>query len=179
VRITVQLDERRLRGAARQLGHDRAPVAVARALNRTVRTVRTHASRDVAKDMGIAKGDVMKAMTLKDATRFTLKALVSVFGRRMPLSRFRARQTRRGVTYRLPGGRDLLPGGFIATMRSDHEGVFLRRRKARLPIDEKFGPSVPYVFAKAKITDALKRLARSTFSKNLERETKFLERGSH
>jgi len=42
------------------------------------------------------------------------------------------RQTREGASVR----GHLFPGGFIATMVSGHRGIFMRRGRARLPIDE-------------------------------------------
>lgn len=47
------------------------------------------------------------------------------------------RQNRRGVSARINReGRSQIPGAFIATMPSGHKGVFLRRGKRSLPIDE-------------------------------------------
>jgi hypothetical protein len=44
----------------------------------------------------------------------------------------------------------------------------------RLPIVERFGPSLPHVFVQAKIQTALDRYARATFEKNLAHEVAFI-----
>jgi hypothetical protein len=65
-----------------------------------------------------------------------------------------------GVTYRMGGAQKRLPHAFIARLASGHRGVFERTqgkfmriqkrswKKKRQAIHEKFGPSLPHVFAK-------------------------------
>lgn len=58
-----------------------------------------------------------------------------------------ARQTKAGVTFSVNAGkRSFIRGAFIQTMSSGHTGVFFRRGKARLPIDEAFSTRVSDVF---------------------------------
>lgn len=40
------------------------------------------------------------------------------------------------------GGRQIAEGAFIATMPNEYKGVFKRLGKARLPIEQLFGPSI-------------------------------------
>jgi hypothetical protein len=50
-------------------------------------------------------------------------------------------QTRKGVSVEVNRGkRTLVQGAFLAMMRSGHVGIFRRRGKARLPIEELLGP---------------------------------------
>lgn len=175
----------------RALGEN-APLAAARALNRTIASVQTAAVRDVATDMGITQASVRKGMAIEKATRATLRATLTVTGRRLPLSAFNAKgpEPSRGrgrVTYRIGrGARTTVPGAFFATMRSGHRGVFRRigtssRRSNKswgpnLPIRELRGPSLPHVFTADKIAEARAALADELLPKNLAHEISFLTR---
>jgi hypothetical protein len=149
--------------------------AGARAINRSITTVNAQASREIAKDIGLPVTQVKRSMRIIRARFESLVGSVEVTGRRIPIEAFAARQTRRGVTYRgRGGGRKLIPGAFRAQMPSGHRGVFLRRGKARLPIAEKFGPSLPKVASNAAITATMRRVAEEAMRKNLLAEVKFL-----
>lgn len=157
--VQVQLDERRLKRIERSLrdvpfGMEKA---ISRAINKVAVAARTLILRMITGQIAVTQRDLRRrSIRLRKASFGKLFAVVSVRGGRIPLSRFGARQTRRGVTYRIrkTGGRSRIDGAFLATMPGGHTGVFLRRadesqpggRVRRLPIDEKFGPSVPEVF---------------------------------
>lgn len=175
MRITARYEDREIRQALLTLRDD-ATLAIARALNKSIVTVRSASVKEIAKNVGLSQKDVRAVMGTKLATRTDLEASVTVTGKRIPLLKFRARQTRAGVSYRLSGGRGQAPGAFIATMRSGHQGVFRRRGRARLPIDELHGPSLPHVFSQGVITAALRRLAKAVMPKNLAHEISFLLR---
>ncbi len=139
--------------AARQL-RERAPIAIARALNRTGATARTAMVREVSRDLGLQQKAIRDQFLSSDARPDKLVFRLSTTGKRIPLYDFKARGPMpsrgrgRGVTAKLPGGAGSYPNAFIARMRSGHLGVFQRRGKARLPIYELMGPSLPKVFAK-------------------------------
>lgn len=142
------------RGVARLA--QRYPNAVTRAMNRAATSARVVMVREVARDLGLRQADISDNITIRPtfvsgasgnvSTKFTAQVIGS--GARIPLYRFRARQTRAGVTARLPTGAGTYPGAFIATMKSGHVGVFKRKGATRLPIQELFGPSVTRVFEK-------------------------------
>lgn len=129
-------------------------VATARAINRTADSEKVALSRAIATDMGIQVGVVKAAITVEKATTHRLTAFVIAKGARLPLIDLRAsgptpsRGRGRGVSYRVFGTTRRLPHAFIAKMASGHVGVFGRSGKARLPIHEKFGPSIAHVFRK-------------------------------
>lgn len=175
MRIAVTVHSADLSRVLREL-RDQSPVAVSRALNRTITNVQTGARREISADTGLPVRRVGHAMKLERATRSKLRAALQVRGARIPLIDFKARQTRKGVSYRLPTGRGSLPGGFIARMRSGHVGVFKRVGKSRLPIGEKFGPSLPRVFLQARVTRVLHSIVETQMAKNLQHEVNFLLR---
>jgi hypothetical protein len=129
------------------------PVVAMRATNDALGAARTDVRRGLAADSGLTQAVVRQSMSEVRATVSRPEARLTVTGRRIPLIDFRARQTRTGVSYRLPGGRNTVPGGFIQTMRSGHRGVFKRRGRPRLPIDELFGPSLPHIVRRRGLFD--------------------------
>lgn len=160
-----------------------APQRIARALNRSADSAKTLLVREVAKDLGVSQTENMtRGDGIRDLIRVkhasgsgeNLAALVSVSGARLPLSRFKARQTRNGVAANLGpggGGRKQYPGTFLATTRSGHTGVWQRSGRKRLPIHQKYGPSLPHVFTKHQ--PAGQARGEEQLIKNLQHELKF------
>jgi hypothetical protein len=68
-------------------------------------------------------------------------------GKEIPLAKYPARQTKRGVSVLVnKGKRKLVRGAFLATMKSGHTGVFRREGKQRLPIKHALSSRVSDVF---------------------------------
>ncbi len=143
-----------------------------RAVNRSMQTVRTATLRGLAEDTGLAQRDIRPSLGLTRATFGQPQARLVVTGRRIPLIAFRARQTLTGVSYRLPGGRGTIAHAFLATMRSGHRGVFRRRGRARLPIVELRGPSLPQIVRNRDLFNPAP--AEAVLRKNLQHEVDFL-----
>jgi hypothetical protein len=181
--ITLRLDTTDFQRAVRKL-KAKAPVAIARSLNRAAKSAHTAQARAVAQDMGIPVGTAKKAMRIEEATAGALVSRVEARGARLPLIAFRARGPEpsrgrgRGVTARLPGGAGRYPRAFIATLQSGHRGVFERAsaltRRSRgawgknLPILEKHGPSIPHVFNKHRAVGIA--AGEASLTKNLSHE---------
>lgn len=173
-RADIKFDSREIEQALQALGA-KAPIAMARTLNRTADAVRTEATRQMATDLGLPQNQIRDKLFIVRATPQDLLAEVRVSEKkRIPLLSFSARQTSRGVAYRLSGGRSEVPSAFIASMRSGHRGVFKRRSRSRLPIRELFGPSLQRVFTRAKIVGAMKQKAITELAKNLVHEVRFI-----
>lgn len=196
MRIEITVDDFKLREGLRRPPEN----IVARALNRSMVWVHTRTVRAVAADLGVPQRRIDDRILLSPATPGRLTAVINVTGRRIPLVEFGARETARGVTYRIGGqGRSLADRAFIATMKSGHRGVFRRltaagplpkvgkraeRQRAarlmvgRLPIYELFGPSVPRVAVETRIHDRVREAAATVFPKNLEHEMNFARGGA-
>jgi hypothetical protein len=132
----------------------KASRVMVRALNRAATSGRLVLVQNIAADTGLKSATVRAALTLRDATPARPEARIAASLKRIPLIDFNAkgpepsRGRGRGVSYKLRGGGGRLPHAFIATMASGHRGVFMRSRSARLPIGEKFGPSLGHVLGK-------------------------------
>jgi len=176
--FSMRFNTTQIERAITQLG-DRAPRAIARALNRSALSTRTLMVRHMAKDMGLNVRKVREQVEIEEAkpTKDRLRARVIASGKRIPLIDFRARGPEpsrgrgRGVSARLPGGKGRYPNAFISTMKSGHRGVFQRKGKGRLPIYELFGPSLPHVFTKY-VPDGLAR-GEEAMQKNLAHELSY------
>jgi len=164
------------------------PLVMARALNRAGISGRAAMTKAIAQDTGLASRYVARDIKLDRASRTQPVVVVTVEGRRLPLIAFGARGPEpsrgrgRGVSYRLPGGRNRIPDAFIATVGiGEHKGVFKRigvsRHKSvgawskNLPIVELRGPSIPHVFEKK--FPIFRAAAEESLLKNLASEISF------
>jgi hypothetical protein len=159
--ISLRLDTTPWKKGLDALGK-RAPIALARALNRTGNSERTAMARAVAADMGIKVGTARDAIKVEKATARTLVTRVIAKGKRLPLIDLKARGPYpsrgrgRGVSYVSQGGqRKSIANAFIAVVRragqdggehEGHKGVFIRPGKRRLPIKQLYGASIARSF---------------------------------
>jgi len=144
--------------------------AATRSLNRTNDQVATIARRLIAKEMGIPVKAVRAGMFKFKATRQRLGAATVARGRPLNLARFKARQTKRGVSASAWGKRKVYKGAFIA---NQGRTVFKRTSKQRLPIRPVWGPSIPKTMLKAAIIKAMQQHARNQWQKNFARDMQF------
>jgi minor tail protein Z (GPZ) len=195
--LTTKID---LSGALRKLEILRSeqPKAIIRALNKTSKSARAQAAREiVGVGYGMKIAGIKKAISIRRATRAELTAIVQASGKPIPLINYSARQTKAGVSVAVLNGRTTITGAFIATMPSGHKGVYLRvgsatekRMVARgamkitkgrkiaykhgLPIRQLFGPSVPNAFVNKLVQEAVIRTIRERFGVVLEQELRYI-----
>lgn len=174
--ITVSLDTSMSIKAVQRL-RETAPLASARALNRTATTARAQMARLISQDLGIPVNQVRDQLVIAEARPDFLISKVIATGKRIPLIDLKAkgpepsRGRGRGVTYKLRGNTTRIPNAFIAQMRSGHRGVFKRVGRGRLPIVELRGPSLPRVFTK--FAHRIAALMQPVLQKNLLSEFRF------
>jgi hypothetical protein len=149
--IEIKFDKQKLKAIERQLAAvPRAlPKVMSRALNRTATSARTATSRSLATQTGLKVKDVRSRIHIERASYSHWRSAIRISTKRLGLLAFRARQTKRGVSYRSGSGRETIGHAFIAVMSSGHRGVFKRKTAARLPIVELHGPSLAQVFVDA------------------------------
>lgn len=88
--------------------------ALRRTINRTLTTGRARIARDVRAETGLRSKTVRARLKIIRATLTDLTGIIVVGAKRIPLYEFRARQTKRGVTYQIRRGvRVLLERAFI------------------------------------------------------------------
>ena len=201
LRMSVEAD---VAGILAQFDDIRDPApAVARAINKTVTTVRAKTAQQIrAAGYQIKSSDIKASLkTNRRATKLLLVAYLDATGRPIPLIKYGAREQRRpggGVTVKVLHGTKLIQGAFIATMPTGHKGVFVRAgsaahtalglkgkhagiRRGRtsyrhgLPIVELYGPSVTAAFKSERVQSYMLDTAQKRFPVVLQQELKFLQ----
>ena len=139
--------------------------ALVRALNMAGRRVTGVATSEVAAKYFITKGQVKKTFPpMQRATVDNPVAKIRSVGPVNSLYHFRT-NPKTPPSNRVPAlkvavkrgeGLKDLPGAFIAKHKNnDALGVFIRRGSARLPIDKKYGPSIPGMLKNEQIVERL------------------------
>ncbi len=197
--FTIKINEAQLADVKTMLrGMDKlANTVIVRAMNKTLTGVKTDASTEIRKEITATKKVVDATFVISKATAsangFTGGSIRST-GRPLPLISFSARQTKLGVSVQVKRNRSrkVIPGTFIATMKSAHKGVFWREwhgggkaspkkkipygrlpREYRLPIAERFGPRVPDILSNEPIMKSVLDQADERMRKNLDHELSF------
>lgn len=152
---------------------DRATIA---ALNRTADRGRTLAVREMQRDLGASSQKTLRdAVTVDRATSAKAVAFIEARGKRIPIIELNPKprtvsKRRRGVPGVTWGAKNrLIAGSFIAKLVSGHTGVFKRRGKERLPIDELKGPSAAKVFSNRSVQTPVRALLRDFFPQEFKR----------
>lgn len=141
MQIKIQTNFPQVARQLETLQKDIANKAVASSLNKTVALARTAMSREIRAEFNMSAATVNQSLRIQRASaakgRFELSATLSSIsrpGRRsLNLARFSARQTRKGVTFKVKRGgpRKLIPGAFLI---NGGNTVMIREGKTRLPI---------------------------------------------
>lgn len=171
VTIKTEWRTREVRHLLDQLKPKKQRQGLSVAVNATAKQVRTQAARMVAKEMGTRRKDIDGAIIIRPFSQpETLEATVKGQGAPLPLAKFGAKQTRKGVTAKAWGKRKLYPGAFLATMKSGHSGAFVRKGKKRLPIKEMWGPGVGKTMAQGAVSDTLQTFGTERLQANVLRQ---------
>jgi hypothetical protein len=155
------------------------PKAAARTLNKTATHVRAEMAKDARERYNVKSADVKRSMgSLSKATPSRLRALFRAKGKRMALTYFMTASAitrtmqqagikikrRKPVSFTVSRGKkQMIPGSFVAKMKSGHIGVFKRTNATPLPIQEKTGPATSQMLSGAftRMKDTYEFMART------------------
>lgn len=174
VAVTAQWDQRQL-SVLRDRGLERALTkAISWAGRDAIRAVRSAGSKGVRARKRMKAGRVNASLVLtfpRGAKHIDDMAWrMDVSGKPIPLVDFPNRQTKKGVSVAVNRGRRVLVlSAFRATMKSGHVGIFKRRDKKRLPIDELFSTRVSDVFLDGGFVPSLVERGQLVFGKTFDR----------
>lgn len=178
MQINVKADVQKVMAMLNDTQRNIVPKAASRAINKTLTTVTAEAARQIKQDIGsgISIGFIKSNLEKKQANFNSLYASVTAKGKRLPVIEIdpHAKQTAAGVSYKTRGETHEIPHAFLADMKSGHKGVFTRKDKSRLPISEKYGPSLPKVFTNNAIMTALVNVANQRWQTTFNQEINFL-----
>lgn len=179
-----------------------AQKAVARALNRAVQSGKTAASKSARQTHLLQPKKLSEALTVKRADAGLVASLIAR-GKPRALTYYKVKPSHPLYAQVKKSGGGSIPDGFTATMKTRHNGVFVRRQegsrgpikkylqsekprnkkrgggmtKGRAAIKELFGPSVPGIMKNQSAIDAFSAQAEETFSNRLRHEVKALVKG--
>lgn len=165
------------RGQIGALLTDAPEKALLRALSKSIRdagrAMKAASTRSVRFRKRIKVKRVNESLPLKfsyGSSIEDLEARMDVSADPIPVAEFPHRQTSRGVSVAINAGRRvMITSAFEARMRSGHLGVFKRRGKARLPIDELYSTRVSDVFSDNGMIPAVQARAEMVFSQTFDR----------
>ena len=181
----IEFSADRINRAIAALSHipGAAPQAIANAINRASETARTEAARKVRESYYIKHGDVIGTINIKKATPSDLAAAVISKGGPSPLMKFKVTPSAPQPRRRTPiivrvkrGGGGTIRRAFVAQMQSGHIDVFNRVGQSRLPIIERYGPSIPQMLGSPTVTQWVREKAGEKLEERLNHEiTRILE----
>lgn len=148
--------------------------ALMRSMNRALQEGRTAGTRAAAKAYTLRAKDVRPTFAMHKATKSRLDAELLSRGRNVPLSAYahkprtdttgaNRKQVRVGVK---KGGLKPLGQAFISKGR-----VMQRLGATRLPVEQKYGPSVPGIIGSDEVSEAVVDTMGKAVEKRLEHET--------
>ena len=162
-----------------RLSADIGNKATASALNKTVAQAKTAMSREIRAEFNVSAGKVAESLVVNKAigmgARFSLSAALeskAKRGRSINLAAFAARQTSKGVTFKVKknGPRKLIPGAFLI---NDGKTVMIRVGKQRLPIKALQTIDVAQMFNTKRINAKVLRFIEDKFPAIFVNEAKY------
>lgn len=144
------------------------PQAVARALTRTAEETKTAVGRALVMQTGLPAREVGKALRATPASVGSLSAAIVARGSYVPLGRFQARQTKRGVSATPWAKRRIFGGTFV--IPSYGNNVYKRVGKARFPLHKLYGPAIPKELPKDQSAAAFWSTVPPVLAKRLDHE---------
>lgn len=173
--------------------------AIARALNKTVKSVSSDSAKKITEKLNVTQSTVKRDFKTYKATYTKLTAAVRAKGKPVALGKtLRVRQIQRGVSVMVKKDkpRKVIRHAFIAKI-GKHKGIFQRDwtqkpgynpvypvrqkgfyarlpRKYKLPVKELFGPRVPDIFSNRDVMGPILQKASAHLEKNMGHEAEFV-----
>ena len=145
---------------------NRAPKAIARALNHTGGVASTQVKRALVRQVGVKSAAVNAALRKVRATPAGLIFELRSSGKHLGLKDFAARQTKRGVSAAPWRQRRVFPNTFMGP--GGH--VYKRTSKKRLPIEKLWGPSIPKEMVRGESAQAFRSTVAERLPQRLQHE---------
>jgi hypothetical protein len=171
ITVRVEVDAAPVLAILETLASPAFEQVAALALNDTAKNAQVQAASQVAPLIGLPSREVKAALSIEPARSDHLEAAVVARGKAIPMIRFRPQASRTsGVRVRIGDKVEQYRRAFIANVRNAHRGVFERVGKARFPIRELYGPSVPGMFARTDVLPVIQTTMRDRLLVNLTRQ---------
>lgn len=144
---------------------------------KTARRGKSIIAKEVATELAVPQKVIRAQVTSRKVGKTGAATHLSK-SKRIPLRDFKARQTKKGVSYKISktGGRRMIAGAFQGPRPGQHQWsgrVFIRKGKKRLPIQQLFGPSPWGVFVKKKKDRATKQKLHAELRKQIAERLRY------
>ncbi len=174
VSLALQWDQSMLRPLQAQGLEKALTRAMSKAGGDAIRAMRAESNRAIRARKRMRAGVVSRGLVLRmprGARHIDdLVWKISVSGAPVPLGAYPSRQVKKGVSVAVnKGKRSILVGAFIATMKSGHQGIFRRKGKGRLPIEELFSTRISDVFNDTGMLPAVFARGNAVFGSSFKR----------
>lgn len=145
--MQITIDDARFLQATNKLRDKIIVAAAIQAANRTVGNMRSEATKFLRQDIPIKPRDRDRIFQTLQASKANQgQAQLVITPKPVPLIYLKPKTTtvqtprgpRQAVSVMFKGRRTPIPSGFLAQLRSGHEGIFRRTGSKRLPIKEMF-----------------------------------------
>lgn len=157
------------------------PRKVASAVNKTATRTKGFMAKEVSKELALTQKNIKSTISIPErATPNNLGVkIVLRESKKIPLRDYGARQTKRGVSYKISrrGSRKLVEKGFQGPTPNIRKvswrgRVFARVGESRLPIVQLYGPSPWGAFNKNKMRRPVLKLAKKQLRKELAEQVR-------
>jgi hypothetical protein len=135
--ITVKINSDKIFELLKGVQNKAVRKATAKALNDTGKTLAAQSNRQIRAQITMKAADVRESLYRKGKASASMQlnqmaVVVGAKGGDIPLIKYSARQTKRGVSAKVlkKGKRSTIKGAFIATMGNGKRGVFMRKSQA-------------------------------------------------
>lgn len=147
--------------------------ALMRALNAALTKMRGTVVKDAALGSAVPQKFIRRRLWLNKAKTNKLYGSVVLSGRAWPLVWFAHSVAPTGVQTI----RGLIAHSFVARMKTGHVGIYLRKRKTRLPIFEQTAPSMAETIRALLVAPKISEEGRRTLSKRIRAEVDLILEG--
>ena len=176
--VTMKLDAESLNRLGNMLSEVRGGLekAIARASKRVAKQGVTFISSEIRGKVNIKKKELDKKVLNAKQRGKTGQTITLEATPRLPLKYFGARQTKKGVTYKIPksGKKNLARSAFGPDIPRLGRQVFRRVGKSRLPIQPLFGVSPWGTFMANKMLEPTKKKLQQAFALRVMTEARYL-----
>ena len=158
-----------------------AEKAINSALKRAAKSGESYSSKVIREEYLVSAGDYKKYSGSKSSINSDFMGTsiqIKFSGHHIPLLRFDSKANASGIVsarVKRSSTRTVLDQAFVGVVNnrdeSSHAGIFERRTSKRLPIEEKFGPSIPQMLsANDDIKERINDKVRDVFDERLNHE---------
>lgn len=149
---------------------NKIPIAVNRAVGRTIKHMKTEAARKIRQSYIVKHGDALKILKSHRPDKFS--ATLEGRGYVVPIEKFKLTpkvqepNNRRKIKATVKKG----SGAVLSSAFTTSNGVFERKGKKRYPIRRIFGPSIPSMMNSEEVSEHVYEKGREMLDKRLDHE---------